>query len=255
MATVCGQLAVKDHLKQFDKENPLHIAWFNAVLDRLNSLDPKALLPGSELDDMWRCANLTTPPEPDFHVKSEINEWKTLVKALNLSQPDAVTCQSACIGMAVGDKSIHAIRQKLVSTGMAAGSPAAMGTVIRSYNVKYKFDGDASLNNVFEWLKAGELLITHGWFTGSGHVICLDGLMIPSKKSRYLVNVKDPWSEFDAPSWNYNKSSKFYDGFYSELCIYAACVAGTSVGSASAVYQRGYVDRSQRGMWVHRIIP
>lgn len=244
---------MKDYLQRFDSTNPLHISWFNAVIDQLNKADPGALKDGSCLDDMWRAATGTKAPieKP----RQEVGEWESLVKALNLSQPDSVTCQSTCIAMAVGDRNIYGIRQKLINTGLSAGDPAAMLKVIQSYNVKYEYDGNASLNNVFDWLKAGEFLITHGWFTGSGHVICLDGLRKSKSSARYSVNVKDPWSEFNATKWTYDGSSKFYDGFYSELCIYAACVAGASCYDAANVYKADYVDRSRPGMYVHRIIP
>jgi hypothetical protein len=189
----------------------------------------------------------TQKPAPS---KPERTQWITQVKALNLSQPDASTCQAACIGMGVGDSNVANIRRKLVARG-DAGNPSVMASVIRDYGRPYILDMNASLTKVYEWLKAGEFLITHGWFTGSGHVICLDGLR-KNPNGSYSLDVKDPWSEFNAPAWRYDKNSKFYDGFYSDLCIYAACVAGTSVSSSRSVYQAGKVDVNKGGMWVHR---
>jgi lysozyme len=178
-------------------------------------------------------------------------QWVTQIKALNLSQPDSVTCQAACIGMAVGDRDVQGIRRKLTARGQA-GDPAVMAAVIHSYGRPYRYDGNASLAKVYDWLKAGEFLITHGWFTGSGHVICLDGLKRASDS--YLLDVKDPWSEFNPATWSYSKSSKFYDGFYSDRCIYAACVAGASVSDAKRLYRAGKVDTARGGMWVHRFL-
>jgi hypothetical protein len=86
-------------------------------------------------------------------------------------------------------------------------------------------------------------------------VICLDGLKRTPKGSRYLFNVKDPWSEFNGPAWRYDSDARFFDGFYSELMIYAACVAGTSAADASARYRSGVVDRERRGMWAHVFFP
>jgi len=180
-----------------------------------------------------------------------VTSWKASLAALNLSQPDASTCQAACIAMAVRDKDVLGVRRKLLANG-DSGSPAVMAALARDYGADYANDGDATLEKVYGWLKAGEFLITHGWFTGSGHVICMDGLKVDPKKGRYSVDVKDPWSEFDGPSWSYNGTAKFFDGFYSELIIYAACVASTSVASARAAYRAGTVDRKRGGMWVHR---
>jgi GH24 family phage-related lysozyme (muramidase) len=184
-----------------------------------------------------------TPP-------TDRTQWITQIKALNISQPDAVTCQAASIGMAVGDRDVQGIRRKLTAHGQA-GDPAVMAHVIRSYGKPYRYEGNASLATVYDWLKAGEFLITHGWFTGSGHVICLDGLR-DDRNGRYSFDVKDPWSEFNAAAWSYNLGSKFYDGFYSDLLIYAACVAGASSADAKRLYRAGKVDTARGGMWVHR---
>jgi hypothetical protein len=180
-------------------------------------------------------------------------QWVTRIKALNLSQPDASTCQAACIGMAVGDRDVRGIRRKLLARG-PAGNPDVMAAVIREYGRPYALDKDASLARCYQWLKAGEFLITHGWFTGSGHVICLDGLKATSEPGRYAFDVKDPWSEFNVESWRYDLGSTFFDGFYSDLLIYATCVAGTSVAVAQTTYRRGRVDAYKGGMWVHRLL-
>jgi len=180
---------------------------------------------------------------------TERSQWVTQIKALNLSQPDSVTCQAACIGMAVGDRDIMKIRGELIGRG-DAGSPAVMAAVIRNYGRPYIYDGNASMAKIYQWLKAGEFLITHGWFTGSGHVICLDGLK--RQGNGYGIDVKDPWSQFNESAWAYNLGSKFFDGFYSDRCIYAACCAGASVADAKRVYQTGKVDTARGGMWVHR---
>ena len=233
-------------------EEPHQLAFWDALEARLTPEQRALYADGGELrEGVWK-----KPPQerPADEVRAEVNEWKTKVKALKLSQPDAFTCQAACIAMAVRDPDIRDIRRRLTSIG-TAGDPAVMARVIKGYDhVAYTYTSNASLDEVYQWLKAGELLITHGWFTGSGHVIVLDGLMRDHKSDRYLINVADPWSEFSAPAWKYPASGvKFYDGFYTEPCIYAACVAGASVSDARNVYRSGKVDRSRKGMWVHRI--
>jgi hypothetical protein len=216
----------------------------------------------AEAQRVWGLAQsgrlLATQQRPPLQQQSapaptpaERRQWVTQIKALNLSQPDASTCQAACIGMAVGDRDVAGIRRRLVARG-SAGSTTVMASVIREYGRPYALDQNASLAKCREWLKAGEFLITHGHFTGSGHVICLDGLQLVS--SAYRLDVKDPWSEFNAASWRYDLGGKFFDGFYSELLIYATCVASTSVGAAQSIYRQGRVDANRGGMWVHRFL-
>jgi hypothetical protein len=184
------------------------------------------------------------------------SEWGTKVRALNLSQPDGSTCQSACIAMAVGTKDIYDIRGQLLRLG-EAGHPSNMGQVLRRYKgSKYIYDESASISDMVTYLKSGEFLITHGWFTSSGHVIALDGVKV-DENNRSAFNVKDPWSEFDGPSWSYNNPSvKFFDGFYSDRIIYAACVAGTSKWDAANRYSSNQIPNINLGQaWVHRILP
>jgi len=211
----------------------------------IRQADPTLLVPTAE----WVGDFQAGPPRPAL---PEVVEWGTRINALNISQPDEVTCQAACIAMAVRDRDVQKIRRRLLQFGNA-GDPAVMGRVIREYKVPYQYVGNASLNDCYGWLQAGELLITHGWFTGSGHVICLDGLR-RNPGGRYSLNVKDPWSEFNAPAWLYNLGSKFYDGYYSDLCIYASCVASASVLDARRIYRAGRVVAGQKAMWVHRFL-
>ena len=194
-------------------------------------------------------------------IKSVTGVFNTRVKTVNISQPDAVTCQSACIAMALGgSKTTQEIRRELNDVARIrrsiAGDPYVMQVVLKRYKKQlYTFDDNASLSEVREWLRNGEFLITHGWFTGSGHVICLDGVSIDQSNLSYKLNVKDPWSEFFAKTWSYGGSSNFYDGYYSSYCIYAACVKGTSRNNAAAIYRRGELDSSRKGAWIHRIMP
>jgi hypothetical protein len=173
-----------------------------------------------------------------------------------LSQPDAYTCQSACIAMAAGRGDIMDIRHQLTSMG-DAGNPYNMGAILKeSFSNRYEFDDNASMSEVRDWLRAGEFLITHGWFTGSGHVICLDGVAIDSAKLSYKISVKDPWSEFDGASWSYNNPGvTSYDGYYNSHLLYAAIVKSQSVWDAASIYRRGELDSMRKGAWVHRIKP
>ena len=233
-----------------DTDLPAHRDFLLACLQEVDRLQPDALQDGGKLRAIW----LRKDPAPVTPPAPTAQEWRTAVKALNLSQPDAVSCQSTCLAMATGNKDIPGIRRKLQAIG-DPGDPGTMAHYARSVlGDRYSYDGNACLEDVYAWLRAGELLITHGWFTDSGHVICLDGLKANPDGSE-AISVKDPWSEFDAASWSYPHQTTFYDGYYSDRCIYAACVAGHSVTDARNVYKAAQVDTRRGGMWVHRIKP
>jgi hypothetical protein len=114
---------------------------------------------------------------------------------------------------------------------------------------RYEYEGIASIAEMKAWIRSGEVLITHGWFTGSGHVIVLDGC--DDKGFRAM----DPYEEFDGSTWRYYGELQAYSGRYSDLLIYSACVAGESKWDADAIYQLRTIDLNHKAAWVHRIKP
>jgi hypothetical protein len=176
-----------------------------------------------------------------------------------LPQIDGETCQSTCIVNAFGGTKddIRSIRSRLVAMPGGAGDPYNMGVILKEkFGDRYIFDDNACLSECREWLKSGELLITHGWFTGSGHVIILDGITIDPRTLGYKISVKDPWSEFNFLAWAYdNPSINRFDGDYSSHGLYAAIVASTGVSDAISIYQRRELDSMRKGAWIHRVLP
>lgn len=187
-------------------------------------------------------------------VEATTGIYKTKIKTLNISQPDALTCQSASICMAIGENNVAAIRSELDSLGVA-GDPAVMGQILKKrLGDRYIYNGKASLEDMKGWLKAGEFLIIHTFLTPSGHVISLDGLKDVAGSEDFF-DAKDPWSEFSTTSFSYdNPSVSFYDGFYSARLIYAAAVKAFSFNEAVATYKSGELDSNFKGAWVHRCL-
>jgi len=193
---------------------------------------------------------------------------------LDLTQPDARTCQSTCVAMALGLTDVMEVRHQLEAIG-DPGDPATMGKYLSAHLLppkyqfedgeylkydmsppsRYQFEDNASISQIRDWLKAGEFLIIHGWFTGPGHVIAIDGVEIDSSNLSYKFSVRDPWAEFDFASWSYDIGGVGFHGFYSSYGIYAACVVGQSKSDAADTYSRGELDASIGGAWVHRIKP
>jgi hypothetical protein len=159
-------------------------------------------------------------------------------------QPDPQTCQSAAIARVLGTTDVMKVRNSLTSMG-AAGDPAVMGAYLKPLIKEYKYSGNASLDEAIAALKAGYQLITHGWFTGSGHVIGLSGF------DGKNFNAEDPWAAFSFPSWSYDFNKSGDNQQYSALGIYASCVVGQSVSDSYRVYQCGKVDFAAKGMYLH----
>lgn len=166
----------------------------------------------------------------------------------NVLQPDSVTCQSAAICRVIGDRNVARVRSELLVMG-EAGSPFVMGEYLRPRVKEYRYKHDGSLRQAIQASKDGYHLITHGWFTWSGHVL---GLRDYNSETQAFV-AEDPWYEFDFPSWRYT-SAVGDDVPYSLRGIWAACVAGISPSHASDLYGGiQTVDLDQGGMWLHLI--
>jgi hypothetical protein len=180
--------------------------------------------------------------------------WKSAIVGMLgvMPQPDEVTCQSACIGILTGINDFYQIREQLEAIGVP-GAPDVMGVLLRShFGDRYTYNSNASLADALDCLTSGGACITHGWFTGSGHVIVLNGASV--KGDRLLFNVIDPWSEFNAASWAYDLGSVGFGGSYSDRLIYSACVAGQGPGHAADLYHTlGKVPRDEGGMWLHSV--
>ena len=176
---------------------------------------------------------------------------------LELVQPDPRTCQSTAIAMALGLTDIMKVRHDLEAIG-DPGSAITMGKYISDHlalPTTYQFENNASISQIRDWLKSGEFLIIHGWFTTSGHVIVIDGVEIDPSNLSYKFSVRDPWAEFDFSTWSYDISGAGFHGFYSSYGIYAACVVSQSKSDAADIYSRKELDANRGGAWVHRIKP
>lgn len=174
----------------------------------------------------------------------------------NVAQTTAVTCQSACICMALGwgPEQEMKVREALVSGGRVAGDPLNMAEYLESQlgSNRYKFYGNASMNEIEAWLSAGCFLIVHAYTTTFGHVYALDGL--GQKGGQKLISVKDPWGEYDFLEFQYIPGTWFYDGFYSALGVFSTIMAW-SIQEAQEFYQEGEIDPSLAAAYVHVIKP
>jgi Putative peptidoglycan binding domain len=169
-------------------------------------------------------------------------------------QPDAYTCQSACIATVLGktnESDVYEIRDELEQIGVP-GDPTVMGQYLRPRVQSYQFLVDGSLEDAKSALADGCVVITHGWLTKSGHVICLVGFEPDPNTYSYCFVVEDPWAEFDFPNAAYTSKSG-RNIRYSSYGIYAYCVASSSYQHATELYANRTLDSSQKGAWLHII--
>lgn len=169
-----------------------------------------------------------------------------------VAQPNVYTCQSACIAKVLGTSNVEGIRAALEVIG-DPGSPETMGQYLKSRVQSYKFLVSGSLEDVKDALDEGCVVITHGWFTGSGHVIALVGYETDPKTLSYRFIADDPWMEFSFPDAQFIPNSSGNNVRYSSYGVYAYCVASSSNGNAVQIYGQGTLLSSEKGAWLHII--
>jgi len=169
-----------------------------------------------------------------------------------VAQPDPYTCQSACIAKVLGTTDVKEVRAELEAIG-TPGDPAVMGQYLKSRVKSYKFLSTGSLLDAKDALDDGFVIITHGWFTNSGHVICLVGHEPDQKTLSYRFIVDDPWAEFSFSDAQYISDSVGDNVRYSSYGMYAYCVASSSHKHAGQIYAEGKLLSSEKGAWLHII--
>jgi hypothetical protein len=169
-----------------------------------------------------------------------------------VAQPNAFTCQSACLAKVLGTNDVDGVRADLEVIG-TPGSPEVMGEYVRSRVQSYQFLLSGSLDDAKAALDQGCVVITHGWFTGSGHVIALVGYEPDPATLSYRFIVDDPWMEFDFAAAQYLPNRSGDNVRYSSYGMYAYCVASSSVSHAAQIYQQGRLLSSEKGAWLHLV--
>lgn len=95
----------KNYVNHYDGQKAHHRAFFQAVLDRVQELDPPSLQPGGDLNDIWIAAVETKAPlpasgdsEPIYGAPEEPVTWQGMVRMAEASgarYPELVAAQGA----------------------------------------------------------------------------------------------------------------------------------------------------------------
>jgi hypothetical protein len=169
-------------------------------------------------------------------------------------QPDSRTCQSACIAKVLGkqtEEEVFSIHDELEKIGIP-GDHEVMAEYLKTRVSSYSFLLNGSLDDAKEALDDGCVIITHGWFTPSGHVICIIGYEADPSTLSYRFIVDDPWAEFDFPNATFLAKSG-NNVRYSSYGVYAYCVRSQSYEHATELYASRALDSSHKGAWLHII--
>jgi len=169
-------------------------------------------------------------------------------------QPDSRTCQSACIAKVIGQQTeaeVFSIRDELEEIGIP-GAHEVMAEYLKTRVSSYSFLLNGSLDEAKEALDDGCVIITHGWFTPSGHVISIIGYEADPSTLSYRFIVDDPWAEFDFPNATFLAKSG-NNVRYSSYGVYAYCVRSQSYEHATELYASRALDSSHKGAWLHII--
>jgi hypothetical protein len=171
-----------------------------------------------------------------------------------VSQPDSRTCQSACIAKVIGKQTedeVLSIYDELEEIGIP-GSHEVMADYLKTRVSSYSFLLNGSLDEAKEALDDGCVIITHGWFTPSGHVICIVGYEADPSTLSYRFIVDDPWAEFNFPNATFLAKSG-NNVRYSSYGVYAYCVRSQSYEHATELYASRALDSTHKGAWLHII--
>jgi uncharacterized protein YvpB len=100
-------------------------------------------------------------------------------------------------------------------------SPQDLVTVASVYGIKDTFSTTNTIESVKAWLQSGKPAVVHGYFTQSGHIVCLIGC----DDTGFFVN--DPYGEFFADGYDRNDAddgTKGKDLHYSNELIQRVCI-------------------------------
>lgn len=107
--------------------------------------------------------------------KSQLDNWHNPTGACN------VTSLAMCLEYLGAERktSIGQFEDELYrymeERGLSRHSPYDLAETVRAYGCSDRFESNATIDAVREWLRAGNPAVTHGYFTSFGHIIAIVG--------------------------------------------------------------------------------
>ncbi|MBP0000165.1 MAG: C39 family peptidase [Cyanobacteria bacterium SID2] len=130
-------------------------------------------------------ASPPAPPsyvKPDGSVKLDVPFLSQLDNENNPYGSCNVTCVSMCMAYfghptknSSGQQLEDELYQFMLDRGLSRHSPQDLQKLLQLYGYQDDFQADAKWDEVKAWLRQGKPIITHGWFTSSGHIVVILG--------------------------------------------------------------------------------
>jgi Peptidase_C39 like family len=132
-------------------------------------------------------------------------------------------------------------------------STGGIRRLIESFGLLDNLTEESSLKDIDRALQGGKIVIIHGMFTSSGHIIVIRGL---TDQGSYYVN--DPAGEWFPDGYDYNtgygEDTKGKNQIYSRRLIASACAAYTLREALDnyKIWDDNQIE-STSNIWLHRI--
>lgn len=123
---------------------------------------------------------ISQPPQSG-EVKLPVPYKSQLDNGLNPEGSCNVTCIAMCLEYfkiprkKTSGQFEDELYQYALDNNLSRHSPHDLAVIAQDYGAKDAFDSHATVDAVKAWLSAGNPAVTHGYFTGSGHIIVLVG--------------------------------------------------------------------------------
>lgn len=146
-------------------------------------------------------AGLPSTIKLDVPYKSQLDNEKNPFGSCNCTSMAMVLAYFGLKGKTPNEQLEDELQDWLETRGLDRHDPAHLAQVVDAYGGKDNFRTDATVEDVKQWLAQGNPCVTHGYFTSSGHIVCIIGY----NEKGFIIN--DPYGEWYADGYDRNDDS------------------------------------------------
>jgi hypothetical protein len=164
-----------------------------------------------------------TPSTVQLNVpyKSQVDNEKNPFGSCNVTSIAMCLAYFGVQGNSPGRQLEDELQDWLEERGLDRHDPEHLVQVATAYGCQDHFKTDVTVEEVKQWLAAGNPIVTHGFFTSSGHIVCVIGY----NDKGFIVH--DPYGEWYADGYDRNddvnpekgKAVTYSYGMMQEICM------------------------------------